>query len=269
MENTKLNLEKALNDARAAVHEGRQVLLKYFKKLKSVREKAHAGLVSEADLESEQKISAYLKSCYPNIPILGEESAFSAHTKKLPGATTWVLDPLDGTTNYVHGFHVFCISLGLVVDGELSLAIVDVPLLKQTYWAIKGQGAFRDSTRLRVSTTQQLSDALLATGFFPDDKTALQQQLRIFSHFTHQVRGIRRAGAAAYDLCLVAEGVFDAFWEKNLSPWDTAAGALLVREAGGRVVNYQGHEYQLEDNSILAANDVIYETVLAQLKCSM
>lgn len=259
------DLQKFLHDGKAAVAEGRKVLLQYFKKLKSIREKEHAGLVSEADEESEKQITAYLKACYPEIPMLGEESAFQSGSFQIPGPTFWVLDPLDGTTNYVHGFHVFCISLGLVVDGELAVGIVDVPMLKQTYWAVKGQGAFRDGKALHVSSTNRLSQSLLATGFFPDDKDALAQQLRIFSRLVPQVRGVRRAGAAAYDLCLVAEGVFDAFWEKNLQPWDTAAGTLLVREAGGRVANYGGTDYELTDKTLMASNSHLHAPLFKEI----
>jgi myo-inositol-1(or 4)-monophosphatase len=259
-------LSAVLEDAKAAVFEGRAVLLKYFKNLAQIREKNMAGLVSEADIESERVITTHLKSCFAEIPVLGEESSFESGRIQFPGSTFWVLDPLDGTTNYVHGFHVFCISLGLVIDNELALAVVDVPLLKTTYWAIKGSGAYKNGQRLQVSETREIKNSLLATGFFADDKVVLREQLQIFSHFVSQARGIRRAGAAAYDLCLVAEGVFDAFWEKNLKPWDTSAGTLLVREAGGHVVNYQGQDFELAHTSILASNARLHQPLLDQLQ---
>ncbi len=250
----------------AATFEGRQVLLKHFKNLTGVREKPRAGLVSEADLESERVIMGYLKKCYPDIPLFGEEGAFASGETQPPGANFWVLDPLDGTTNYVHGFHVFCISLALVLDGRVRLAVVDVPILKDTYHAIAGQGAFKNNILIHVSKTSSMKDSLLATGFFSDDHPALDEQLQIFSRLVYQVRGIRRAGAAAYDLCCVAEGVYDAFWEKNLKPWDTAAGILLVREAGGTAKTYSGSEYEITNDSLIASNQDLLQPILEQLQ---
>jgi myo-inositol-1(or 4)-monophosphatase len=261
-----MNLAKALQDAVAATYEGRQVLLKHFRNLTAVREKHRAGLVSEADLESEQVITAYLKKCYPQIPMLGEEGSYAKGHAELPGRDFWVLDPLDGTTNYVHGFHVFCISLALVLDGAIQLAVVDVPILKDTYHAIAGQGAFKNKNPIRVSKTSAMKDSLLATGFFSDDHPALDEQLKIFSRLVYKARGIRRAGAAAYDLCCVAEGVYDAFWEKNLKPWDTAAGVLLVREAGGVAKNYEGSEYEITNPSLIASNTALLEPLLEELR---
>ena len=248
--NAELDLSQALDAARAAARAGREVLLDYFGRLKKVQEKAHAGLVSEADLESEKVITRELKRRFPDVDVLGEEGAFLSADERV-GATSWVVDPLDGTTNYVHGFHVFCISIGLQWKGELVAGLVDVPILDKTYSAARGQGAFADGRRLGVTDKARIGDSLLATGFFPDNTSALKGQLKIFSDLVFEARGIRRAGAAAYDLCLVAEGVFDAFWEPNLKPWDAAAGAVLVREAGGVVWTYDGADYRLGDKTLL------------------
>jgi myo-inositol-1(or 4)-monophosphatase len=226
-----LDLTKALDSARKAAQKGREVLLHYFGQLKQVQEKAQAGLVSEADVESERVIASVLKESFPEIPFMGEEGAFTSRDSQVQ-ANSWVVDPLDGTTNYVHGFHVFCVSIGLQWKGEIVLGVVDVPLLNKTYWSAKGQGAYVNGQRLNVSSKTNIKDSLLATGFFHDNREALAQQLKIFSDLVFEARGIRRPGAAAYDLCLVAEGVFDAFWEPNLKPWDAAAGVSLVREAG-------------------------------------
>ncbi len=246
-----LDLGKALAAARKASEAGRQVLLQYFGQLKKVQEKAHAGLVSEADLESEKVITAELKRAFPDVDVLGEEGAFLSRDEHIR-STMWVVDPLDGTTNYVHGFHVFCISIGLQWQGELVAGLVDVPLMNKTYSAAKGLGAFVNNEPLAVSQTSAIKDSLLATGFFPDNTSALKNQLKIFSDLVYEARGIRRAGAAAYDLCLVAEGVFDAFWEPNLKPWDAAAGVVLVREAGGVVWTYDGSDYALGDKTLLS-----------------
>jgi myo-inositol-1(or 4)-monophosphatase len=165
----------------------------------------------------------------------------------------------------VHGFHVFNISIGLQWKGEPVVGVVDVPLLDRTYSAVRGQGAFVNGTRLQVSTRYEIKSSLLATGFFPDNTNALKQQLKIFSELVYEARGIRRAGAAAYDLCLVAEGVFDAFWEPNLKPWDAAAGVVLVREAGGVVWTYKGDEYRLGANNLLSGNRPLAEELVRRI----
>jgi myo-inositol-1(or 4)-monophosphatase len=248
-----LDLSQALQTAEKAALAGRKVLLDYFKQLKKVQEKSYAGLVSEADLESEKIISAILKADYPSIPVLGEEGAYLQKDEHLE-ANQWVVDPLDGTTNYVHGFHVFCVSIGLQWKGDLVVGVVDVPIGEKTYSAARGRGAFCNGEKLKVRSTKQVKDSLLATGFFPDNTDALKRQLKIFSDLVYEASGIRRAGAAAYDLCMVAEGVFDAFWEPNLKPWDAAAGVVLVREAGGVVWTYDGVDYRLGDKTLLSGN---------------
>ena len=259
-----LNLTDALSTARRAAAAGRAVLLEYFGRLRSVQEKAHAGLVSEADLESERVITELLRHDFPDIPVLGEEGSFASGDARVP-KTAWIVDPLDGTTNYVHGFHIFNVSIGLQWQGEPVVGVVDVPLLDKTYWATKGGGAFANDQELKVSERHTISTALLATGFFPDQTNALKEQLKIFSELVYEARGIRRAGAAAYDLCLVAEGVFDAFWEPNLKPWDAAAGVVLVREAGGVVWDYDGRPYAIGDMNLLAGNEPLASELVRKI----
>ncbi|MGE0526520.1 MAG: inositol monophosphatase family protein [Bdellovibrionales bacterium] len=260
-----LDLTQALSAANSAAQAGRQVLLEYFGRLKKVQEKAQAGLVSEADIESEKVITRELQARFPSVPVLGEEGAYASRDEHAQ-ATSWVVDPLDGTTNYVHGFPIFCISIGLQWEGELVVGVVDVPILNKTYCAAKGQGAFANGEPLRVRQQNTLKDALLATGFIPDNPEALKTQLKIFSSLVYEARGVRRAGAAAYDLCMVAEGVFDAFWEPNLKPWDAAAGAVLVREAGGVCWTYSGRDYRLGDNTILAGNKQICSVISQRIQ---
>lgn len=260
-----LDLTQAKATATQAAMAGRKVLLHYFGNLKKVQEKEQAGLVSEADIESERVITEILRDAFPDIPVLGEESAFREQTSKVSDSC-WVVDPLDGTTNYVHGFHVFNVSIGLQWKGELVVGVVDVPLLNKTYSCAKGQGAFANGEKLSVSSRGRIKEALLATGFFPDNIVALKEQLKIFSELVFEARGIRRPGAAAYDLCLVAEGVFDAFWEPNLKPWDAAAGTLMVREAGGVVWNYDGEPYSLSDKTLLAGNPEIAQELVSRIR---
>ena len=244
---------------------GREILLKYFGNLEHVEEKFQAGLVSEADKESEKIIADYLRKNFPTWEFLGEES--TAGGAKVQMATQarggrWILDPLDGTTNYVHRFPIFCISLALEYEGQIQLAVIDVPMLNETYTAIRGQGAFVNGRPLKVSSTQKLKDALLATGFVAEHEHVISEQLQIFSKVVRDCRGVRRPGAAAYDLALVARGVFDGFWERNLQPWDSAAGLLLVEEAGGVVKTYQGQAYDPFQPTCVAGNKTIVEQLL-------
>ncbi|MGE0761695.1 MAG: inositol monophosphatase [Bdellovibrionales bacterium] len=255
---------RAMAAAQSAARLGRQVLLDYFGRLTKVSEKFQAGLVSEADVASEKVIQAELQKLYP-ASFLGEESSADKVSGWPTAGNWWIVDPLDGTTNYVHRFPVFCISIGLMWQGELVLGLVDMPMLNTTYTATKGGGAFRDDQPIQVSTREKIRDTLLATGFFRDEPHVLREQLKIFEKLVFEARGIRRAGAAAYDLCLVAEGVFDSFWEKNLKPWDTAAGTVLVREAGGVVTDYKGQPYQVGAGSILASSQVLHGQMLGHL----
>ncbi|MFZ4404521.1 MAG: inositol monophosphatase family protein [Pseudobdellovibrionaceae bacterium] len=243
---------------------GREVLLNYLGNLKKIEAKFQAGLVSEADKESENVICAELKKNFPDIEFLGEETHYinpGQFNQPSTKSMRWILDPLDGTTNYVHQFPIFCISLGLEINGRIDLAVIDVPLMNETYTAIRGQGAFVNGQKICTSETRNLKDSLLATGFFGENEKYLQEQIKIFSDIVRQCRGIRRPGAAAYDLCMVARGVFDAYWEKGLGPWDSAAGSLLVEEAGGLVTTYRGDSYSPYKNSLIAGNKFIFNSL--------
>ena len=262
-----------LSQAIKAVSLGREVLLNYFGNLEHNEEKFQAGLVSEADKESERVIAEHLKKNFPEIDFLGEETYAASHA---PGAKVemkeagsngrWILDPLDGTTNYIHRFPIFCISLGLEVNGEIQLAVIDVPILKETYTAIRGQGAFVNDRRLNISKTTDLKKSLLATGFVAEHEHVISEQLKIFDEMVRKSRGVRRPGAAAYDLAQVARGVFDGYWERNIQPWDAAAGILLVEEAGGVVQTYRGDKYTPYRNSIVAGNAETVKNIQAILK---
>ena len=260
-----LDLAQALQTALKAAQAGREVVLDYFGRLKKVQEKFQAGLVSEADVESEKAIARILKADFPEISFLGEEGAYLKQDESVP-QTSWIVDPLDGTTNYVHGFHIFNVSIGLQWKGELVVGVVDVPILNKTYSAARGMGAFANGEAIHVSRRETIRESLLATGFVHENAVALREQIKIFSDLVFEARGIRRPGAAAYDLCLVAEGVFDAFWEPNLKPWDAAAGAVLVREAGGVVWTYDGRDYNAGDRTLLAGNRKLAETLVKRIQ---
>lgn len=257
-----IDLGQALQVGLKACRLGREVLLKYIGNLHHVSEKFEAGLVSEADKESEKVISDYLRKNFPSIEFLGEESSFETAKVQWSAAGPegrWILDPLDGTTNYIHQFPIFCISLGLEINGEIQVAVIDCPKMGETYTAIRGQGAFMNGKKLQISSASGLKEALLATGFVAEKQKVIEEQLRIFSDIVYKCRGVRRPGAAAYDLALVARGVFDGFWERNLQPWDSAAGLLLVEEAGGKVVTYRGKKYNPYKNSIIAGNTQVVD----------
>lgn len=258
------DLEKAMAVGLKACELGREVLLKYFGRLEKVEEKFQAGLVSEADQESEKVIIDYIKNFFPNSEFLGEEATAAGAIVRAGRGDhegRWILDPLDGTTNYVHRFQIFCISLALEIDGEVVLGIVNVPLLGEVYTCIKNHGVFLNGQPIKASPTLHLRDALLATGFFAENERALEEQLKLFAKLVRCSRGVRRPGAAAYDLCLVAKGVFDAFWERNLKPWDVAAGALFVQESGGIVTTYRGNAFDPYKNSIIASAKNIHSEI--------
>lgn len=267
----KLNIEekKWMYTSLKAVREGRAVLMNYWGKLENIEEKHLAGLVSEADRESEFAIKKVLDNTFPDYDFLGEETWFKDQDKSLLSLSTkprWILDPLDGTTNYIHRFPIFCISLALEINSEIVMGIVDVPILNETYVAVKGRGAFLNGVQIHVSKQDDLKKSFLATGFFPDDIGNLEEQLKFFSRLVRSCRAVRRPGAAAYDLALVASGVFDGFWEKNLKPWDSAAGLILVKEAGGVVRTYANDEYNPYNDSIVATNPQLLMSLLEHLK---
>ena len=253
------------NEAMKAVMAGRACLLGYFGKINNIEEKdKSAGLVSEADRESEALIKGMLAKAFPDFDFLGEESAYLEGKDNFTASARprWILDPLDGTTNFVHKFPIFCISLALEVNGEIEIGIIDMPMLNQTFYSIRGQGAWciqPDGTRekLSVSKTTEFEQAFMSTGFVNEKREVLSEQLRIFEDVVWKAQAIRRPGAAAYDLALIAAGVFDLYWEKNLKPWDSAAGLLLVKEAGGVVITFEGENYDPFKKSSIAGNSTI------------
>ncbi len=256
------------NAALEAVKQGRACLLGYFGKINQIEVKEKAGLVSEADRECENLMKSYLAKLHPEVEFLGEETSHLNHVEsfKSSAGARWILDPLDGTTNYIHQFPIFCISLALEVAGKIEIGIIDMPVLNQTWTAIRGEGTFCNGVKTSVSKTENFSEALLSTGFFAEEPAFLDEQLEIFSKLVRIARGIRRPGAAAYDLALVSSGVFDLFWEKNLKPWDTAAGQLLVEEAGGVVKTYEGTPHSPFEKSIVAGNPVLVEKFLTEIR---
>jgi len=220
--------------------------------------------VTEVDQAAEAAIIETLLGAYPEHGIWAEESG-RREGKGKGRAYTWIVDPLDGTTNFIHGFPVYCVSIALMVDGRLDQAVIYDPTRNDLFTASKGRGAYLNDRRLRVAKRTQLRDCLLSTGFPFRPGDALATYLRILGDVMPRVAGVRRPGAAALDLAYVAAGFSDGFFETGLSPWDVAAGALLVTEAGGLIGNFTGEADFLEQKECLAANPRIYGQLVGVL----
>lgn len=231
-------------------------------KSSDVEIKSANQLVSFVDQQSEQKLIESFLQLIPESTIIGEES--SPENRKLD-ELTWVIDPLDGTTNFLHGLPVFSISVALFYRNEPVVAVIHCPALNETFRASVGAGAMLNGQKISVAQHTQLADTLLATGFPYYKFNQLNEYLELLKECMQTTRGLRRMGSAAIDLAYVACGRFDAFFEMNLSPWDVAAGILLVREAGGKVTDFHGTDNVLFNNQILASSEVLYRDFSAMV----
>ncbi len=228
--------------------------------------KGDVDLVTVADRTVEKLIRGRLGEAFPEHGVYGEEGT----RERMDGDFRWYVDPLDGTTNFAHGFPQFCVSLGLEQrsagqkpdeDGTLVAGVIYDPLRDELFTAERGRGAFLNGKALHVSTTKELAEALVATGF-PSRKRHSSPNIHFYQEFTLRSHGVRRAGSAALDLAYVAAGRMEAFWEFNLNTWDTAAGILLVEEAGGQVTDFSGNHYRLDSQEILASNGFIHREMV-------
>ncbi len=256
-----MNLEAIKQTAIAAGYQGGAVLRHLFGRVVNVRHKGIADLVTEADTGSENAIIANIRAAFPCDAFLAEESG------RLAGDPdrTWIIDPLDGTTNFAHGLPYFAVSIAFAAYREIVLGIVLDPMGGNLFLAEKGRGATCNGRPLQVSATRQVEQSLLVTGFAYDFRESSAPVTARFNRCLMAAQGVRRLGAAALDLCRVACGQFDGFWEEKLKPWDTAAGMLIAREAGAHVTDFANRPYSPEQPHILATNGAIHAEMLGLL----
>ncbi len=233
--------------------------------------------VTESDLQSQELIVALIRRNFPDHGFLAEETAAAGgadglgpqatlHPDSEPRPCRWIIDPLDGTVNFAHGFPAFCVSIALEVEGRLEYGVVYDPMRDELFEGRRGQGALLNGQAIQVSGIDRLDRALVATGFPYDIRERLPETIARLSRILGTVQGLRRAGAAALDMSYLACGRLDAFYEENLKPWDTAAGLLLISEAGGRLSNFSGGPYDLYSPNILASNGILHDPLLSCLK---
>jgi myo-inositol-1(or 4)-monophosphatase len=252
--------------AAAIAEEAGARLREFFARGVETEYKGDVDIVTVADRTVEALIRGRLAEAFPEHGVYGEEGT----RERMEGEFRWYVDPLDGTTNFAHGFPQFCVSLGLEqrpaeiesgADGSLVAAVIYDPMRDELFTAERGRGAWLNGKAMRVSRTPELAESLVATGF-PSRKRHDNPNIHFYHEFTMRSHGVRRAGSAALDLAFVACGRLEAFWEFNLNPWDTAAGALLVEEAGGRMSDFAGGRFQLNSDEVLASNGLVHEELL-------
>ncbi len=255
-------MSQYLQELEPIAREAGALLMSYFDRHIKIEYKGDVDLVTAADRASEKLIVQRLQSRWPQHGIVGEEG-----TRSDVGADyRWYVDPLDGTTNFAHGYPVFCVSIALArKDDELQVGVLYDPTRDELFAAERGQGATLNGKPLHVSTTARLAESILGTGF-PSHKRHKNPNIHFYQQITLRSHGVRRAGSAALDLANVAAGRYDGFWEFNLNPWDTAAGVLIVQEAGGTVTRFDGAPFRLDSREVLATNGLIHEEVLANFR---
>ncbi|MFO0940606.1 MAG: inositol monophosphatase family protein [Pirellulales bacterium] len=252
----------SLQTAARAACAGAEVILRYYREGTQIRSKstdATYNLVTDADLESEKAVVNAIRQAFPTHEIVGEEQAVG----NIDAADVWIVDPLDGTNNFAHRIPQFSVSVAYYQSGKAVCGVVVNPVSQDWYWADAGQGAFHNGRRLRVSQESSLSGTMVGLGFYYDRGAMMEATLAAIRDFFHQnIHGVRRFGSAALDLCYVADGMFGTFFEYNLSPWDFAAGRLILEEAGGKITDGRGEELPLRSTSVLATNGLLHPASL-------
>lgn len=253
--------ETAREVAIRAAREAGKLLKRHLGKVRHIQYKGETHLVTEADILSEKTIVDIIRRHFPDHQVLAEEGSVGGDNPDF----RWIVDPLDGTTNYAHGLPIFAVSIGLEAYGQMVLGVVHDPNQGELFVAEKDGGVTLNGRRIRVSTTSRLAPALLATGF-PYDRSLLPESVRQFEVLSYRCLAVRRLGSAALALCYVAAGRCDAYWETAVSAWDVAAGWLLVQEAGGTVTDLRGGPFRLDTRPILASNGHLHEAMIEALR---
>ena len=254
---------KELKVALAAAKAGAEVILKYHGKSFKVGKKGEINLVTEVDEKAQKAIMKVIRKYFPKDALLAEEGDF-ATTATAP--RRWVIDPIDGTTNFAHSYPVFCVSIAFELNGEIVCGVIHDPTRKEVFTAIKGKGAFLNKKRLKVTNRSILRECLLVTGFPYDLDNPEYNNVPYFLHFIRKGQAVRRDGSAALNLAYVAAGRFDGFWELSLNRWDYAAGILLITEAGGIVKHLSGRELKMSDQAVIASGPNVFDEFLAEAK---
>ncbi|PIE67413.1 MAG: inositol monophosphatase [Deltaproteobacteria bacterium] len=256
-----MDMQRIKQVGTAAAHRGGKILRDHFGKLTAINKKGVIDLVTEADLKSEAAIIDTITGTFPDHAIIAEESG-----SKDGANGTWIIDPLDGTTNFAHNLPQFCVSIAFALGDRIRAGFVLAPLMGEWFVAIEGQGAERNGSPISVSNTPDLKNSLLVTGFPYDHQTIIKPLMKRFSNCLAATQGVRRLGSAALDLCYVACGRFDGFWEQRLKPWDTAAGYLVATEAGARITRFSGAPYTIYNDEIVSTNGIIHDDLLKILE---
>ncbi len=262
-------LEKISQVGRQAALAAGAVLRLNYLKPHHVTLKGAIDPVTETDLQAQEMIIALIRRSFPDHGFLAEEE--SAGERGSPGPPIkststshhrWIIDPLDGTVNFAHGFPMFCVSIAFEAEGRVQYGVVCDPLRDELFEARRGGGAFLNGRPIRVSKTERLDRALLATGFPYDIRERLPETLARLGRLLGVAQGVRRAGSAALDMCYVACGRVDGFWEENLKPWDTAAGLLIIKEAGGEITTFNGGDYDMYSPNLVASNGILHSQLV-------
>ena len=251
-------LEFAVHCAR----ESGRIQRRHYEKQFAIHHKGEINLVTDVDFACQKRIIELIQKKFPMDNIISEEQLNRFDGK----ANRWIIDPLDGTTNYAHGYPFFCTSIAYEVQGSILLGVVYNPIFKELFVARKGHGAHLNGRKIHVSVISDLKKSLLCTGFPYDIATSAQNNINHFVNFLHEAQAVRRDGSAALNLCYTACGRFDGFWEMKLNPWDMAAGVLIVEEAGGRVTNLAGRKFAVYKDNIIASNGLIHRAMVRVLK---
>ena len=246
----------------AAAHRGAGILQSRFGNISRVQKKAAQEIVTEADTESEKEIIAIISSNFPGHGILSEECGMANPSSEY----RWIIDPLDGTVNFAHRVPIFCISIALTFNAAVVLGVVFNPISGELFSAVNGQGAQLNGRPIKVSKVASISESLLVTGFAYNVNEIFNPVITRYGNCLKAAQGLRRLGSAALDLCYVACGRFEGFWEQNLKPWDTAAGCLIATEAGGQVTTFSNQPYTIDQLEILATNGRIHQEMLGLLE---